>query len=100
LTEIAPHQENGETWRTLRVTFPPTVPTHSEEQTFYFDSQGLLQRLDYVAVGPVAHYCYDHASFKGIVFPTFRRVVQRPTSGPQRSGPTHVWLQISDILVT
>jgi hypothetical protein len=27
--------------------FPPSVPTHSREQVFYFNQAGLLQRLDY-----------------------------------------------------
>ena len=45
--------------------FPPNVPTHNNfqvggEQTFFFNENGLLQRLDYVAVGPAAHYCFDH----------------------------------------
>ena len=58
------------------------------EQTFFFSEQGLLQRLDYLAVGPAAHYCFDHANYKGIVFPTLRRVLRRPPSGPLVTGPT------------
>ena len=91
-TEIEPHQENGETWRCLRVRFPPNVPTHNNfqvggEQTFFFNENGLLQRLDYVAVGPAAHYCFDHTAFGGLVFPTLRRVVRRPPSGPLVKAP-------------
>jgi hypothetical protein len=33
--EIEPHTEDGETWRTLRVIFPPEIPTHSAHQTLY-----------------------------------------------------------------
>src|SRR5690349_7841670 len=41
----------GEAWRDprgewrqrLHVTFPPGIPTHSREQTFYFDEAGLLR---------------------------------------------------------
>jgi hypothetical protein len=106
--EIEPHQENGETWQRLQVTFPPDVPTHDgklsggeyQEETFFFNDQGLLQRLDYVAVGPGSHYCYDHTTFGGIVFPTLRRVVQRTPSGPLLSGPTLVLIQIANVSLT
>jgi hypothetical protein len=102
--EIEPHQENGESWRCLWVKFPTNIPTHNGfqaggEQTFFFNEKGLLQRLDYVAVGPAAHYCFDHATFGGLVFPTLRRVVSRPTSGPRVNGPTSVLLQITDVVV-
>jgi hypothetical protein len=89
--EIEPHQENDETWRCLHVRFPPDIPTHNNfqtggEQTFFFNDKGLLHRLDYLAVGPASHYCFDHANFKGIVFPTLRRVVPRPPSGPSSTA--------------
>ncbi len=104
LTEIEPHQENGETWRCLRVKFPSDVPTHNNfqvggEQTFFFNEQGLLQRLDYLAVGPAAHYCFYHTNYKGIVFPTLRRVLRRLPSGPLVNGPTAVLVQIADVLL-
>jgi len=100
--EIEPHQENGESWRCLWVKSPPDIPTHNGfqaggEQTFFFDEKGLLQRLDYVAVGPAAHCCFDHATFEGVVFPTLRRVVSRP--GPRVNAPTSVLLQITDVVV-
>jgi hypothetical protein len=101
--EIEPHEEHGETWQRLQVQFPSTIPTHSAEQTFYFNEKGLLQRLDYVAeiTGAVgAHYCFDHASFSGLVFPTLRRVVGLTPTGPLISGPTAVLLLISDIVVS
>jgi hypothetical protein len=103
LKEIEPHQENGETWRRLQVKFPTDVPTHCAEQMFFFNEKGLLQRLDYVtdvAGGVASHYCFDHTSFGGIIFPTLRRVVRRtPKSGPALSSPTAVLLLISDIAV-
>lgn len=49
--EIRPWQENGETWRRLKVTFPASIATHSSDQTFYFDRQGLLKRHDYDVAG-------------------------------------------------
>ena len=91
--------------RCLRVKFPSDVPTHNSfqvggEQTFFFNEQGFLQRLDYLAVGPCSHYCFDHTNYNGIVFPTVRRVVRRPPSGPLLTGPTAVWIQIEDVLFT
>jgi hypothetical protein len=102
-TELEPHIENGETWRRLLVTYPQDVPTHCAEQTFYFNDKGLLQRLDYVtdvAGGVASHYCFDHLTYGGIVFPTLRRVVPRsPASGPALSSATAVLLQITNINV-
>src|SRR5260370_22220498 len=45
--EIQPWQENGDTWRRLRGTFPARIATHFAQQTFYFDQRGLLKRHDY-----------------------------------------------------
>jgi hypothetical protein len=100
--EVDSHCENGDKWRSLQVTFPAHIHTHNGfqpggEQTFYFNENGLLQRLDYLAVGPAAHYCFDHTTFSGLVFPTLRRVVPRAPAGPLVNGPTSVLLQISDV---
>ena len=69
--------------RRLRARFPPSVPTHCREQTFYFGPEGLLRRLDYTAdvFGPLAraaHFCGETRTFSGLVVPTHRRVVPRP----------------------
>jgi hypothetical protein len=102
VSEIGSHEEHGETWQRLQVRFPSTIPTHNAEQVFYFDEKGLLQRLDYVTEvaggGIASHYCFDYASFSGLIFPTFRRVVGRTSTGPLISGPTRVLLLISDVL--
>jgi hypothetical protein len=101
LRELEPHQEGGDVWRRLLVRFPTDIPTHSDEQTFYFNEKGLLQRVDYVtdvAGGIGAHYCYDHLSFGGIVFPT-RRVVTRKEIHSFLSNPTGALLLLSDIFV-
>jgi hypothetical protein len=84
------------------VKYPPDVPTHSDEQTCYFDEKGLLQRVDYVTYGLggiAAHYCYGHISFGGIAFPTLRRVVTCNESQSLLSNPTAVLLLLSDIFV-
>jgi hypothetical protein len=73
-------------WRTLCVRYPLNFPTHSREQTFYFDERGLLRRLDYTAdvVSELArgvHICEAHRTFDGLVFPTHRVVYPRRASG-------------------
>jgi hypothetical protein len=77
--EIEPWEENSETWRRLKVTFPATVEAHCREQIFYFDGAGLLRRNDYrvdiIGSGSTsAHYSSGYKSFGGIVFPTSRQV--------------------------
>lgn len=83
--EIEPWHEAGQTWRRLRVLYPGTLATHSLEQTFYFDSDGLQRRMDYVneVMGSalVAHYTGHHHSFDGLVFPTRRRTFRRNPDG-------------------
>jgi len=79
-------EKDGSRWRTLHVIYPPAFPTHSRKQTFYFDEQGLLRRLDYTAYvfsewTRGAHYCSDHRTFDGLVFPSHRIVYPRLPSG-------------------
>jgi hypothetical protein len=104
LTEIEPWEEEGEgeRWRRLRVRFPADIPTHSREQDFYFDEQGLLRRLDYTAEvfggwAKAAHYCWDHKPFEGLVVPTRRRVFPRKRNNRPRGRPTLVWLEIDKV---
>jgi len=72
----------------LRVDFPPTIPTHSRRQIFYFDRDAVLQRLDYTAevmLGPFArakHRCHDHTWIDGLLIPTRRRVTPRGLPAP------------------
>jgi hypothetical protein len=76
--EIAPWEEDGETWRRLEVTFPADVASHSRVQTVYFDDTGILRRHDYSAdvLGGTtsANYALEPKTFGGLVFPTKRRV--------------------------
>jgi hypothetical protein len=101
--EIEPWDEENERWRRLRVTFPPTVPTHCQEQVFYFDARTLLRRLDYTpevvgAWARAAHYCFDHKVFAGLMVPTRRRVVPRRPDDRARVGPTLVWIEVKDVV--
>lgn len=98
--ELAPWQENGETWRRLFVWFPQTIATHSSQQTFYFDPDGLPRRIDYcceIAGGiEVSHYCTDHTNFSGITLPMRRRVLRRDAKGNVAPAPVIVDISISD----
>jgi hypothetical protein len=102
LTEVDPWEEQGAPWRRLHVSFPDDIPTHSREQDFYFDDQGLLRRLDYTAEvfggrAKAAHYCWDHKPFDGLIIPTRRRVFPRKRNNRPRRQPTLVWLEIQDV---
>ena len=86
LRELPPVAGPAGPLRRLRARFPPSVPTHCRDQTFYFGPDGLLRRLDYTAdvFGPLAraaHFCREPRVFSGLVVPTHRRVVPR-TVGP------------------
>jgi hypothetical protein len=97
-------EEGGEVWQRLEVGFPEGFDTHSRRQTFYVDALRLLRRHDYVAAviggwARAAHYCSEHVSAHGLVFPTRRRV--RPIGLRNRAlgGPTLVSLDLSEIEV-
>lgn len=102
--EGAPWQEGGQSWRTLKVDFPPGLDTHSPSQVYYFDAEGHLRRHDYVAfvVGRwarAAHYCADDVNVGGLTLATRRWVLPiGPGNRPLRF-PTLVSLQLSDISI-
>jgi hypothetical protein len=94
--------EAGQQWRRLHVSFPSHIHTHSPQQTFYIDADGLIRRHDYIAepVGRwarAAHYCAEHRRFDGLVFPTHRWVLPRGPGGRTVPAPTLVALDIDHI---
>jgi hypothetical protein len=99
--EIQPWQEKGEAWRRLRVTFPVSIATHSAQQTFYFDQQGLLKRHDYdvdISGGtPAAHYVSELEEFSGIMVPTRHTVLGRQPDGRPVPTPVVVSIDISEV---
>jgi hypothetical protein len=104
IQEIEPWEENNQTWRRLKVLFPPNIPTHSHEQVFYFNSDGLLMRLDYTAEvfgtwAKAAHYCKGHKNFSGLIIPTHRQVLPRKSDGTSKSFPTLVWIEVDQIVL-
>jgi hypothetical protein len=85
--EIEPWHQGNETWRRLKVTFPDSLARHSKEQIYFFGSDGLLRRHDYVSE-PVTkertatHYMADNKQFDGITIPTRQRIyVLNPDGG-------------------
>jgi hypothetical protein len=79
-------ERDGSVWRKFHVTYPAAFPTHSREQTCYFDEAGLLRRLDYTAkvfcdCARAAHYCEAHREYGGLIFPTHRVVFPCLPSG-------------------
>jgi hypothetical protein len=79
--EVGPWREAGQTWRRLQVRFPPSIATHNPSQAFYFDSQGLQRRMDYIAEVNgstlVGHYTSRYKDFGGLLVATRRRVFRR-----------------------
>ncbi len=76
--EISSIQEDGETWRRLRVTFPDTIKSHTREQISCFGPDGLLRRHDYTVdiLGGATglNYASEYRDVDGIIVPTKRRV--------------------------
>ena len=99
--ELAPWQEDGETWRRLQVTFPAGIASHGTTQTFYFDADRLLKRHDYDADilggATAAHYTSDHVEVSGILVPTKRWVLRRMPDGSTAPEPTLVSIGLSEI---
>jgi hypothetical protein len=99
--ELEPWEEADQTWRRLKVTFPDHVATHSKEQTFYLDADGLIRRHDYTTevlnAGPAAHYSSEHREFGGIMVPTKRRVYMIGDDGHVLEEPLIVAVDLDTI---
>jgi hypothetical protein len=77
--ELSRSRKRRESLRRLRVVFPARVVTHATVQTFHFDREGLLRRLDYPAAHAdgtqIAHMFSGHQRFSGILVPTLCRLL-------------------------
>jgi hypothetical protein len=99
--EIEPWEEDGETWRRLKVIFPGDIASHTREQTSYFGPDGLLRRHDYAvdvlggATG--AQYIEDYHEHGGILMPHRRRVYPRGPDNRKISEPLLVSIDIRDL---
>jgi hypothetical protein len=99
--ELSPWREDGETWRRLKVIFPPGHATHSREQISYYGPDGLLRRhdfqIDILGGVSLASYPSDFRQFDGITVTTSRRVFLS-ASGQQTIGsPLKSATQISSL---
>jgi hypothetical protein len=100
--ELAPWDEDGESWRRLAVTFGPTNANHNRDQVFYFGADDLLlRRMDYqpdiTGRSPVAHYMYDPVTVDGLVFPTRRVVHLHDEAGVADKSFAVIGIQVSDL---
>jgi hypothetical protein len=98
--ETGPHR--------LRATFPENIPTHSREQEFLFDPvSGLLIQHNYTAEvmggwAKAANVVTEHGTWRGIPFPSHRRVTARKKDGSPVGGPVlidltiHEWSVVSE----
>jgi hypothetical protein len=90
----------GESWRCLKVEFPPRLVTHSAEQTFYFDREALLRRVDYPAIDDdqtqIAQVFWEHQRFSGILVPTLCRISKIGVNGLLSAEPPLVDIEIFD----
>lgn len=98
--EIAPWSEKGETWRRLRVTFPETIATHSREQVFYIDADGLIRRHDYEVEiqgnNAATRYLLEPVTVEGIVLPSKFRVYPRTLDNTPAAEPLIVGVDLSN----
>ena len=102
IAEIEPWTENGETWRRLQVRWPKEIHTHSKEQIFYINAEGLIRRLDYevevAGNASCAHYLSDYKEVSGIKLATKRVVyLKNKDNTPDMDGPVVVSIDFSDI---
>jgi hypothetical protein len=90
----------GESLRQLRVVFPARVVTHASVQTFHFDRQGFLRRLEYPAAHDdhtqIAQMCSGHQRFSGILVPTLCRLLSIGAEGMPVAKPSLLDFEIFD----
>jgi hypothetical protein len=98
--ELGSSDVHGESWRRLEVKFPPRVVTHSTVQTFYFDHERLLRRIDYPAVFDnqtrIAQAFSEHQRFSGILVPTLCRISKTGINSLLTAEPPLVDIEIFD----
>jgi hypothetical protein len=100
--ELDPWQQGNETWRRLKVTFPDYLARHAREQIYYFGSDGLLRRHDYVAKAvtkerTATHYMTDSREFAGFTIATKQRAYVRNPDGGYSPEPLLVSLDVEEV---
>jgi hypothetical protein len=99
--EIAPVEDDGQTWAGLQATFPADIATHSTIQEFYFGDDRLLRRHDYrvevAGAFPAVQYTYDIVEADGIKLPSKRRAYRADDQGNAIEDQLMVAIDFSDI---
>jgi hypothetical protein len=102
--ELSPWDENGETWRVLKVSFPASIDTHSESQLYYFDEAARLRRMDYQPIvnghSAVAHYITEHTRIAGWDMPTRRNIHLRHEDGTADLSWTPISLELRNTAIS
>jgi hypothetical protein len=102
--EIEPWHEDGQVWRRLAVTFPPDLPNHNPEQTFYYGDDFLLRRMDYspdiTGSSLIAHYVYEPRRHDGFVFYGRRAVHLRDAEGVANKDFAPILIGTHSVTVT
>jgi hypothetical protein len=98
--ELRRYLARGESLRQLRVVFPPRIVAHARSQTFYFDREGILRRLDYPAAyeehTQIAQIFSGHQRFSGILVPTLCRLLSIGAEGAPVAKPSLLDIEIFD----
>lgn len=101
--EIPAVEHDGELLRGINVRFPPRIHTHSREQQFYFDREGLLRRHDYEVEiwgdAPASHFLSDYVTEGGLRLPQRRRVYARRSDNTPDLRSAIVTIDLSDYSV-
>jgi hypothetical protein len=83
--ELPRNVARGESLRQLSVVFPARIVTHASAQTFHFDREGFLRRLDYPAAHDehtqIAQMFSGHQRYSGILVPTLCRLLSMGAQG-------------------
>ena len=98
--ELRRNVARGESLQQLRAVFPARVVTHASAQTFYFDREGFLRRLDYPAAHEehtqIAQMFSGHQRFTGILVPTLCRLLSIGAEGAPVAKPSLLDIEIFD----
>jgi len=98
--ELEPWRQGNETWRRLKVVFPPDIVTHCREQVFYFSEDGLQRRADFQTIDTgkeqITYFSSAHQPFSGIVLATLRRALKLGSDGIAVARPAFVDIEIFD----
>lgn len=98
--ELRRNIARGESLRRLSVVFPPRIATHASTQTFHFDREGFLRRLDYPAAHidhtQIAQIYSGHQRFSGVLVPTLCRLLSVGADGAPIAKPSLLDLEIFD----